>query len=628
MTCPCVVDSVRQLLLQTAETQSMPWKTMAAPMGQRTRSSALLLSLAALTAAALTACGGGGGGGGGGQGASDNLAAATSAQTTASTPASAVTVKVASVQFAQSMLYDSTNPELVLVSGKSALLKVNATAAAAVTTPEAGTVHVESADGTSKDIMLNAPRVQVPTVTPEVPSFDDAYTATLPAELVKSGMKLTIHVPGADTTAVTPRVGGAVAMRFVPIAVKIGNVSGQPPSDLAQHLTAMLPVPGVTVPTHAVYVSGKVTSVPEDEDTWGEVMSTILGELSDLRTIEGAGAHDHYMGFVPKHTVGWLGMGYMPGRTAVSADLPNFPVIVRQTVVHELGHNLSLRHADCGNADDPDPNFPYPDAQLGIPGHYVWPYLDYLQSFHDPRPQDEHDVMSYCDGDFFSDYDYRKMQVYLTPADKTASAASTTIAAAKASAAEAAVQEVLLVSGRIRGESVELNPVKALQGRPAIESGPYTLRVTTATGVTDYAFSTQALDHRQGLQHFSVVIPNPGTVTGMAVWRDGKVLVQAASKATTGQGKTSTPSSTSGTVAGLQSVLQLSETDGTLLLRWDAANMPFLTVTWTDGSRRVNLAQDLHGGEVRLSTAQLPAGGKFEMVLSDGLNSRRVESKR
>lgn len=519
------------------------------------------------------------------------------------------------------MLYNSTDQDLVLVAGKAVLLKVNVTAATVVSQPGAGSVRVQNADGTSKDITLDAPRVRIPTAVPVVPSFDDAYTATLPAEVVKSGMKLTINVPGASATTLSPRVGGGVAMRFVPISVKIGSTAGQLPKDLAPHLKALLPVSSVSVQSHAAYVSGKVTSMPGNEDAWADAMDKILGELSDLHAIEGAGSRDYYVGFLPKRTWGLSGMGYMPGAAVVSFDMPSAPDKVRDTVTHELGHNFSLPHAGCGNVSEPDSKYPYPDANLGTPGHYVWPYLDYLRTFHDPRPQSEHDIMSYCGGAVFSDYNYRQMQVFLTPVDKAVSAA------AKASSAEptvSAVQEVLLVSGAVRGSTVELNPVKSLQGRPAAQVGPYTLRVTTAAGVVDSPFSVRSLDHKHDLQHFSVVIPNTGAVVGLAVLRDGQVLTQAASQATSSvQSKTSTQSAATSGAA-----LQLSEANGALLVRWDAAGMPFMTVTWTDGSRRINLAQDLRGGSARLSTAELPSGGRFEVVLSDGLNSTRFDRSR
>ena len=53
------------------------------------------------------------------------------------------------------------------------------------------------------------------------------------------------------------------------------------------------------------------------------------------------------------------------------------------------------------------------------------------------------------------------------------------------------------------------------------------------------------------------------------------------------------------------------------------------TVTWVGPTgQRVTLAQDLSGGRARLATGELPAGGSFEVILSDGLNSSRQSVRR
>ena len=46
------------------------------------------------------------------------------------------------------------------------------------------------------------------------------------------------------------------------------------------------------------------------------------------------------------------------------------------------------------------------------------------------------------------------------------------------------------------------------------------------------------------------------------------------------------------------------------------------------GRKRVTLAQDLRGGSATLATGELPAGGTFEVILSDGLNSTRQSVRR
>lgn len=538
-------------------------------------------------------------------------------------PPAAAKVTLASVQFAQSMLYASGDAQLVLVANKPTLLKVNVTAPAGTTVP-AGTIRIDNTvDGTSRDLVLAAPRRGLPTTVSETQSFDDAYSVTVPAELVKAGLKVTVNVAGATAQSFTPRVGGGTAMRFVPIAVKIAGTTGQLPADQSAHLRALFPVSSVTLRAHPTFTSGRVTSLPTTDAQWSDAFGKILGELNDLHRIEGATRQDYYFGFIPKRTWGLAGLGYVPGTSAVGFDMPSNPDTVRDVVAHELGHNFSLPHAACGGAGSPDPKYPYPDANLGKPGRYIWSYLSDTNSFYDPRPTDRHDIMSYCGGTVFSDYNYRLMQTYLTPADASAAAAQVKGAAASSDGdAQAAAQDVMLVSGTIRGRQVAINPVKTLVAKPDRVGGPYQLRVQTTSGeVKDYAFTAQSLDHDGDQQHFSVLVPKTENLASISVLRDGSTLAQAQARVSNARQKAMAAGSS-------RAQVQLKEAGGKATLRWDADATPFLSVTWTDGTRRLNLAQDLQGGEAILDTHELPSGGRFEFIVSDGLNAQRVELSR
>ena len=519
---------------------------------------------------------------------------------------------VSSIQVAQSLLFNSDDSALVLVQNKAALVKINVTSGATGGAKPNGTLRVENTNGgASRDIQLTAPTGNLPGSVPAVPSFTDSYTATVPADLVKPGLKLTALVGTSQGKTITPRVGGGTTMRFVPIAVRIGNTTGVLPVDQSPHVQALFPVSSVTQKSHGVYTSTRVTSLPTTDAGWSDAFGKILGELADLHALEGAAAHDHYFGFVPKRSWGLAGLGYMPGNAAIGFDMPDAPTTVRDVAAHELGHNFSLPHAACGGAGDPDPNYPYPDANLGKPGRYVWPFLADSNSFYDPRPTDRHDMMSYCGGQVFSDYNYRKMQTYLTPSDKAM--------ALENAQALATPQELVLISGEIGATSAELNPVKSLVGKAQLpEAGRYTLRIVGSNGTVDYAFAPRQLDHNATVQHFGFTVPNPGTIQSITVLQDGKTLLnsQAKAAASTERAQSATPQ------------VQVQEAGGTTRLTWDAVRHPFLTVTWVSAGQRRTLAQDLRSGVATVSTADLEAGGSFELVLSDGLNTSRVSHNR
>lgn len=516
------------------------------------------------------------------------------------------------------MLYDSGDNALVLVSGKSALVKVNAVTTDPSTAKPAGTLRVENTlDGTSRDLLLAPPTAPLPTSVPAVPSLADSYTTTVPAEWVKPGLRLTARLGNGAATVLSPRVGGGISMRFVPIPVRIADTTGQLPKDQTAHIQALFPVSTVTLKVHPVYTSTRVSTLPTTDAGWSDAFGKVLGELADLRVMEGAADRDYYFGYIPKRTWGLAGLGYVPGRAAVGFDMPSAPDAVRDVTAHELGHNFSLPHAACGGAGSPDPNYPYPNANLGKPGRYVWSYLADTNSFYDPRPTDRHDIMSYCGGVVFSDYNYRLMQVHVSPTDKLMLAK-----AGAAPAPEAVSREVLLVSGELREDGrVEFNPVKSFFGRVTVPaSGSHTLRVKGADGRSvDFPFSPQVLDHAVKVRHFSLVIPNDGALQDLSVLQAGKAL---------------TPVRTLGaemaSADGRRTVQTVAETasvrlrDGQLQVTWNATRHPFASVVWVGPQgQRLVLAQDLRSGQAQVPAADLPAAGQFELILSDGLNATR-----
>jgi hypothetical protein len=356
-----------------------------------------------------------------------------------------------------------------------------------------------------------------------------------------------------------------------------------------------------------------VTALPSTSSEWSSAFSAILGEVDDLHLLEGASSRTYYYGFIPKRTSGLAGMGYRPGNAAVGFDLPSSPTAVRETMVHEMGHNLSLRHAPCGDPSGPDTSYPYANATMGAGNRFIWGYDAANNRFVDPTPSSVHDVMSYCAGNWFSDYNYRKIQVYLTPSDSTQAADADRMLASSA----ATEQELLLVSGEIRDGVLRLNPLKTTQGRArAVSDGPYLLRITTRTGtLIEQRFDSREIDHQPERQRFGFTLPHPGAIERIEVLRDGRVLGQRAAR--------ERALSAGSAASSVPPTVQASEQGGVLTLRWDAVAHPYLTVTHVGATRTV-IAIDLQGGNATLPAAALPAGGQFEFNLSDGLNTQRV----
>ena len=83
----------------------------------------------------------------------------------------------------------------------------------------------------------------------------------------------------------------------------------------------------------------------------------LLFETRAIRALEhGTG---YYRGMMTGAVTGIGGIAFRPGWASFGhPDSTN--------ITHSLGHNLSLRHADCDDASNPDPTFPYPRDRYAL----------------------------------------------------------------------------------------------------------------------------------------------------------------------------------------------------------------------------------------------------------------------
>lgn len=519
---------------------------------------------------------------------------------------------IAGVELGQALLFPSGDAALVLVSNRAVLAKFNVTANHAATAKPSGVVRIEDAAGhLLRELALAAPSGALPADAPLRPSFGDSYTAVIPAALVQPGMRLIPQLTpaAANQTAFAPRVGGGATLHLVAIPIQIGSAVGQVVDRADTYLLARLPVANVTREDHAPFVSRAVTQLPKTAAQWNDAFPRILNELDDLRLLENASAHTYYYGFVPKTSFGVGGIGFRPGNAALGFDVPNQPEVAKETMAHELGHNLTLQHAPCGAPATVDAQYPYANAQLGAGSRFIWGYDAEARRFIDPTPTDAHDLMSYCSGDWFSDYNYRKMQAHLSAEDPTLS-----VSAEPASLDT--VQELLMVTGQIRDGELQLQPLKPMHGNPRWpdRDGPYLVRITTQQGATiEHRFAASEFDHLPQHQRFGFAIPHPGAIAKLEVLLDGQILaLKEPRKRAQAAGSEVAPPP-----------LQASELGAVLRLTWDAARYPYLAVTHL-GAKRTALAIDLEGGSAVLPVSALPPGGRFEFGLSDGLNGQRM----
>jgi len=512
------------------------------------------------------------------------------------------------------MVFPSDDLQSVLVGKKDVMVLIQLTTTDTTQSKPTGTLNVlDSAGRTVQTIALTQPSGPLLTAATGTPSFVTHYSANIDAINVVVGMKLKLSLAnGQLTKEVSPRVGASNQIKLVSVPVNIAGVTGQVSDRAGEEIRLRTPIAKVTSIQRAVYTSS-VSTFPADENAWSDAIRRVLVEIDALRVSDNADASSYYMGFVPKTTYGLTGIAYAPGHAAVVAAFTANQTVVLQTVVHEIGHNLNLSHAPCGNPAWVDPNYPYADAKLGAMGRYIWGYQSGLKTFVDPRRTELHDVMSYCDNTYYSysDYNYRLIQKYMTPMD-----ANFVTAPVQVANVQAAKQEVLLFSGVMSNGQMKLQPLKRFEGSPnGAGQGAFAARFTTATGVSEVLFNMATIDHDTQSSGFAFTVPNPGVLTGIEILRNGQSLFEQ-------RAAPAKPSLPQGIAANAVAVLA-TERDGFLSLKWDPVAYPFLTVAHI-GAQRTTLAFDLKGGVARLPLKGVSAGGLFELILSDGMNSTRV----
>ena len=447
-----------------------------------------------------------------------------------------------------------------------------------------------------------------------------SFNVQLPAAWVTSGLSVRVEVDpeqrlGPPTTQdATPSVGTPTRLEIVLVPVVSGSYVPSVPTTTAvlDEVTRRFPIPRdrIVVTTRTSYVLASVTNGVGDADgtTSSNEWSNALSELRQLRDSENpTNPYRYYFGFVRRSAGGVAGIGYVPGRAALGWDSSTGWM---RTMSHELGHNFGRPHAPCGGASGADTNWPAEYAG-GILGPQ--PLVDSVPAALDViSPVSQTDIMGYCSGTWFSDYNYRLMQTHLEsqPQASLALAQSASVSS-----------DMLLIAGSIGLDGVTLRPVKALRGSPERTSGDYTLRLLTRDGRTiEHAFDADLVDHAMPPErHFALAVLNPGPLERIEVRRGDSVVPPTAVAAGPQRAR-------SGGAEPMS--VDWSESSGQLSVRWNVASAEFASVTHVLDGQRTVLAMHRRGGALVADTGGLPAGGTFEFSLSDGLNAQLLTVRR
>ena len=211
------------------------------------------------------------------------------------------------------------------------------------------------------------------------------------------------------------------------------------------------------------------------------------------------GGTGYYMGTLADVPVGLQGIATFGGRSSWSVADP-------RTMAHELGHNLSLAHAPCGQASGPDPAFPEPDASIG-----VWGY-DFRAGGRLVDPSSR-DIMSYCDPFWVSDYHFTNALRHRLEAERDATSVT--------QPAAASVKSLFLWGGvEVDGQPF-LEPTFVVDVPPSVpvQGGDFLLEGTGADGqrLFSLSFDMPEMADGDGSSAFAFALPvEPGWARALA----------------------------------------------------------------------------------------------------------------
>ncbi|WP_374515549.1 IPT/TIG domain-containing protein [Niveibacterium sp.] len=547
------------------------------------------------------------------------------------TTGSAPVVTISRVDVAQAYSQPVGATYQFLVPGKAALVRAYVSANQRIASPKV--TATISGCSASPTLTLSGPS-SLPTTAPALDDLAGTFSAQIPASCVQTGLQVGVTVASTSpansgaTRSATPGVGRPTNLNLVLVPLITNNSVGTAPDpEIVRRMFARaypIDASRITISVRTPYTLATKTVSGTVTDSW----SNALQEVRQLRDLEGNGRH--YYGFVPSpgFTGGTSGLAYQNGATnsgggawLAAIGLDSVALAANRfganawldTMTHEIGHNMSLGHAPCGSPPDAETDFPYAGGGLGpYPVHEfdsdrngtAGPETVYF-----PATSVAHDVMGYCDSEWFSDYNYSRVQTFMQ---------SFTYPQITPFAEPV---EMLDFYGDIRDGKVRLAPPGArMATQPYAGGGAFTLRVTTAAGAAvDVPFTPVNVADEAGssLQHFHVALPNPGTIAKV------EVLQGAMSLPVTLDSPPVAAAQTVGDTASSASPLSWSEANGALTVTWDAARYPVLRVRQL-GTEPMVLALQLTGGKATLPLTGVPAGGKWEFSLSGGLNARSL----
>lgn len=364
--------------------------------------------------------------------------------------------------------------EVPLIAGRPALLRVFVTADSANTYRPRAWAAFEVDGSEVHRVEMEFPSEDGLPELVDSERRDQSFHVIVPGDVLRPGVRMVVQV---DPDSVVPRAAGRLdrlpergylqldvrpmpSLHLTIVPVLFGPA---PDSSALEWASALEPDdPSIEFVTNILPVGDLGLEVAPAFHTSTEIRPVWTGAgyegmadmLQEIRLVQtSAGALDEYWYAVVAADRG--GLGLIGART--SLGVPN-----AATIAHELGHNMSLAHAPCGDPRGVDRRYPYEAGNIGVPG-YDFSSDEFVAS---STP----DLMTYCGPQWISDYHFDKALEHRFENDA---------AAGRAAAGTGDIRGAqLLLWGRVSpGGDLKLNPAFVLDASPRLPSsrGPYRL---------------------------------------------------------------------------------------------------------------------------------------------------------
>ena len=333
--------------------------------------------------------------------------------------------------------------------------------------------------------------------------LDGSVNGVIPAAVIRSGIRMVVEldpegvVPLAPGSLTRYPADGSMALDVrVPQTYRQILVPTISPSSTNESVVAW--ANGLDIDHPDMWLIRSLMPIGEMELEIHEPLRTPLIDtrsgwftwLQDILTMQRQeGRRGYYYGVVTQPAGGLLGIGYIgiPASVGVNWD---------DTYTHEVGHNMNLLHAPCGNPGGPDPNYPHSGGSIG-----QWGYDLFRKRMKSPR--DFVDVMTYCNPVWISDYHFTRATNHRLGGD------GGVVLDAEPVAAGGPAGEMLVVRGLVQNGEVMLEPAFVLTGPPALPEaeGPYRVEGFNERGQTEFSLSFSPTPMEYGGGGFVFLLP-------------------------------------------------------------------------------------------------------------------------